>query len=100
MKVLTGIVLTTALLATMPALAGDIEAGKAKATVCAACHGAEGKSMNPLWPNLAGQQEQYLVKQLKDFKAGTRQDPLMSAQAAALSDADVENVAAYFSSLK
>jgi len=100
MKVLTGSVLIIALLGAAPVLAGDVEAGKAKATVCAACHGAEGKSVNPLWPSLAGQQEQYLAKQLKDFRAGTRQDPLMSAQAAALSDADIENLAAYFASLK
>lgn len=80
--------------------AADAAAGKAKAAVCAACHGAAGISPNPLWPNLAGQKDQYMIKQLKAFKDGTRQDPLMTAQAAPLSDADIENLAAYFSSLK
>lgn len=82
------------------ALAADIEAGKAKSVVCAACHGADGHSVNPLWPNLAGQQDQYLVKQLKAFKAGTRTDPTMAPMAAPLTDTDIENLAAYFSSLK
>jgi len=80
--------------------AADAAAGKAKAAVCAACHGAAGISASPLWPNLAGQKDQYMIKQLKAFKDGTRKDPLMSPQAAALSDADMENLAAYFSGLK
>lgn len=80
--------------------AGDIAAGKAKAAVCAACHGANGISANPLWPNLAGQKDQYIIKQIKAFKDGTRKDPLMTPQAAQLSDQDIENLAAYFSSLK
>lgn len=92
-----------ALLATgisVAATAGDVEAGKAKAVMCAACHGPAGISPSPIWPNLAGQKEAYLVKQLKDFKSGARKDPTMSAMAMSLSDADVENVAAYFASLK
>ena len=80
--------------------AGDAAAGKVKAAVCAACHGANGISANALWPNLAGQKADYIIKQLKAFKAGTRKDPLMSPQAAQLSDQDIENVAAHFSSLK
>jgi len=79
--------------------AGDAAAGKAKAAVCSACHGMEGISANPMWPNLAGQKDQYLIKQLKAFRAGERSDPLMSAQATPLSDADIENLAAHFSSL-
>ncbi len=80
---------------------GDIAAGKTKATtVCAACHGANGISVNPQWPNLRGQKEQYIIKQLKDFKAGNRKNPLMTPQAMQLSDQDIANVAAYFSSLK
>ena len=82
------------------ATAGDIAAGKAKAAVCAACHGPAGISPQPLWPNIAGQKEQYMIQQMKAFKDGTRKDPLMSGQAAALSDADIENLAAYFASLK
>lgn len=82
-----------------PAMAADIAAGKAKAAVCAACHGADGISMIPMYPNLAGQKEAYLLKQLKAFKSGTRTDPVMGGQAAMLSDADMENLAAYFASL-
>ncbi len=82
------------------AVAGDIAAGKTKAASCAGCHGADGISANPLWPNLAGQKAPYLVKQLKAFRDGVRQDPMMSAMARPLSDADIENLAAYYSSLK
>jgi cytochrome c553 len=80
--------------------AGDAAAGKAKAAVCAACHGQNGISANALWPNLAGQKADYIIKQLKAFKAGTRKDPLMSPQATQLSDQDMENLAAHFSGLK
>ena len=82
------------------ALAGDAAAGKAKAAICASCHGQTGISMSPLWPNLAGQKEQYLIKQIKAFRDGTRQDPMMAPMVAALSDADIENLAAYYSSQK
>jgi cytochrome c553 len=82
------------------AVAGDIAAGKTKAASCAGCHGSDGISANPLWPNLAGQKAPYLVKQLKAFRDGGRQDPMMSAMARPLSDADIENLAAYYSSLK
>ncbi len=80
------------------AAAGNVEAGKAKAAVCAACHGTDGNSLNPIWPKLAGQHPEYLLKQLHDLKAGARQDPLMSPQAAALSEQDMADVVAYFSS--
>jgi len=80
--------------------AGDAAAGKAKSAVCGACHGADGNSMNPLWPNLAGQQAPYMVKQLKDFKSGARKDPVMAPMAVPLSDQDMENLAAYFASQK
>jgi cytochrome c553 len=78
--------------------AGDAAAGKAKSAVCAACHGADGNSTNPLWPNLAGQHAPYMVKQLKDFKSGARKDPVMAPMAAPLSEQDMENLAAYFAS--
>lgn len=74
--------------------------GKKISATCAACHGDKGISENPLWPNLAGQKKEYLIKQLKDFKAGVRNDPVMSAQAKLLSDSDVEDVAKYYSGLK
>jgi cytochrome c553 len=77
---------------------GSAEAGQAKSTPCIACHGVDGNSSNPQWPNLAGQHAQYIVKQLQGFKSGARKDPLMSPMAAGLSDADMADLAAYFSS--
>ena len=79
--------------------AGDTAAGKSRAASCSGCHGANGISANPLWPNLAGQKEAYLVKQLKAFRDGTRSDPMMTPMAKPLSGADIENLAAYFSGL-
>lgn len=96
----TTLVLLISALFSFSTMAADIEAGKAKAVICAACHGAEGISANPLWPNLAGQKEAYLVKQIKAFKSGERKDPSMAPMVAGLTDADIENLAAYFSSLK
>lgn len=80
--------------------AGDPAAGKGKAASCAGCHGPAGVSANPLWPNLAGQKDAYLVKQMKAFRDGARSDPMMSPMAKPLSDADIADLAAYFSSLK
>lgn len=100
MKKISRIVLAGMLVASSAsAMAGDAEAGKSRAATCAGCHGTTGISNNPLWPNLAGQKEGYLVKQLKAFREGTRSDPMMSPMAKPLSDADIENLAAYFSSL-
>ena len=99
MKKLSLAVAATVLMAA-PSFAADVAAGKAKAAMCSACHGAEGVSAVPMYPNLAGQKEMYLAKQLKDFKSGARKDPIMAPMAMALSDADVANVAAYFASLK
>ena len=83
-----------------PVFAGDAAAGKAKAGMCAACHGAAGISGAPMWPNLAGQKEAYLAKQLKDFKSGKRKDPSMAGMVAALSDEDINNLAAYYAAMK
>jgi cytochrome c553 len=80
--------------------AGNAAAGKIKAAACGACHGADGNSTNPLWPKLAGQPPEYLVKQLADFKSGARKDPLMSPQAAALGKADMQDIAAYYAGLR
>lgn len=83
--------------------AGDIEAGKAKAAVCAACHGADGMAVIPGYPHLKGQNEQYLVSSLNAYKAKQRNGGLavvMQAQASMLSDADIANLAAYYASLK
>jgi cytochrome c553 len=78
---------------------GSVEAGKARSITCTACHGAEGNSVNPLWPNIAGQNATYIVAQLLAFKSGDRQDPLMAPQAMMLSDDDVANLAVYYESL-
>jgi cytochrome c553 len=78
--------------------AGDPAAGKAKAAVCAACHGVDGNSTNPEWPKLAGQGAPYLFKQLTAFKAGKRQNPIMQGQVATLSEQEMRDLAAYFAS--
>ncbi len=77
---------------------GSAEAGQAKASVCAACHGADGNSVNPEWPSLAGQHADYIVAQLKAYKSGARQNALMSPQAMVLSEEDMHDLAAWFSS--
>ncbi|MEW6166993.1 MAG: c-type cytochrome [Pseudomonadota bacterium] len=82
--------------ATDPFTQGSAEAGAAKAAPCTACHGPAGNSSNPQWPKLAGQGSRYTYEQLKAFKDGTRSNPLMSPQAAALSDQDMRDLAAYF----
>jgi cytochrome c553 len=84
-----------ALLAAGPALAGDA-ATPEKVTVCAACHGADGKAMQPVYPHLAGQYASYLEQALREYRAGTRKNPIMGAQAATLTDADIEQLAAYY----
>jgi cytochrome c553 len=82
------------------AIAGDPAAGKGKAQTCAACHGADGNSVNPEWPNLAGQHASYISKQLADFKAGeTRKNAVMAGQVAQLSPEDMANLGAYFATL-
>jgi cytochrome c553 len=79
---------------------GDAQAGKSKAQVCAACHGAEGISANPEWPNLAGQHARYTNKQLADFKAGKeRNNAIMAQQVANLSPQDMADLGAYFATL-
>lgn len=78
--------------------AGDPEAGKAKAAVCAACHGVDGNSANPEWPKLAGQGAPYLYQQLKAFKEGKRQNAIMQGQVATLSEQDMRDLAAYYAS--
>lgn len=99
MKKLTLALAATVMMAS-PVFAGDVDAGKAKSMMCAACHGAAGVSAVPTYPNLAGQKEAYTLKQLKDFKSGTRNDPTMKGMVAALSDADMDDLAAYYASLK
>ena len=84
---------------------GDAEAGQGRSITCAACHGPDGNSANPLWPNIAGQNAKYLVAQLKAFQPGEngepalRSDPLMTSMAAPLSDEDIRDLAVYFEGL-
>jgi len=82
-----------------PPITGDARAGQARSTVCAACHGPQGLAIAPNFPNLAGQSATYLYVQLKTFKHGQRSDPVMSGQAATLSDADMRNLAVHYASL-
>jgi len=84
-----------------PALAYDAGAGRDKAeTVCAACHGREGRSQQAAVPSLAGQHNDYIVLALYQFRAGHRSSALMAPVAATLTDTDLGNLAAYYSSMK
>lgn len=74
----------------------QIERGREKATVCAACHGEDGVSAMPTWPTLAGQHEDYLRQALKQYQLGSRTDPVMAGQVMALTDEDIKDLAAYF----
>lgn len=105
-----GFTKAAAVIATMAAMsvpfsaqAGDAAAGAAKAAMCAGCHGANGKAVIPNYPNLAGQNEAYLIHALHAYKNKERNGGtavIMQGQAAMLSDTDIENLAAHFSSLK
>jgi cytochrome c553 len=78
------------------AAAGSVEAGRTKSVTCAACHGADGNSVTPDWPMLAGQHATYIVRQLRAFKTGERTDVTMKPFADLLSEQDMLDVAAYF----
>jgi cytochrome c553 len=82
------------------ASAGDAKAGRQKITTCQACHGLDGLSKNPEAPNLAGQIESYLVKSLGEYKTETRKNESMNIVAKELSDQDMADVAAYYSSIQ
>ena len=95
--------LASLLLATAGAAAGaagDLKAGRAKALMCQTCHGLDGISRIPEAPNIAGQVEGYLVTQLQAFKSGARRNESMSVVASTLSDADIDNLAAYFAAIE
>ena len=86
---------STTTAATAP-LKGDVQAGAAKAVVCAACHGVNGMSLSPEWPNLAGQHQEYITSQLGYLKSGVRVAAAMNAMAAGLSPQDMADLGAYF----
>jgi len=90
-----GLLLACALFAGVSS-AGDAAQGAQKAAVCGACHGMTGNSVNPEWPNLAGQPEAYVVAQLKAFKEGGRVNPLMTPMAAPLAEKDMQDLGAHF----
>jgi cytochrome c553 len=100
MKRLTNICLFTLVagLASSVHAAGDVTAGQALASErCQACHGADGNSADPQYPRLAGQYADYLVRALSDYKSGARNNAIMSGFAAGLSEQDMENLGAWFS---
>lgn len=100
MKKLFLIAAASALIGSAPLAlaAGDAAAGQAKSAMCGACHGAVGNSASADFPKLAGQNAGYLYKQLAEFKSGARVNPTMQGMVAALSDEDMQNLAAYFAS--
>lgn len=101
MKIVAGVVLAAVSLSmSAMAIAGDAAAGKAKSEACVSCHGMNGKSSNPNNPNLAGQKKNYLINAMKAYKEGKRQDPMMNSMMSGLSDADIENLAEFYSSVK
>lgn len=100
---LTGLIFATSAWASNPAPAVATKGDPAKAQgivdkVCGACHGADGNSTSPTYPNLAGQQPEYIYKQLTEFKSGSRKNAIMAPNVTALSNDDMLNLAAYFSS--
>ncbi len=99
-RIITPAVIALALLASGSASAsGDIAAGKDKAKTCYACHGPDGNAPDPQYPRLAGQWENYLLQALREYKSGQRDNPIMKGFVSTLSDQDMQDLAAYFSSL-
>lgn len=99
MKQLLQFAIGLSLLLSLPVLAmGDADAGQGKAAVCAACHGVDGNSIVPNWPKIAGQHESYLQRQITLIKGGDRPVPEMAGIVINLSDQDIADLAAYFSS--
>ena len=92
--------LALALACVTGAHAQDAAAGKTKAAACAMCHGPQGIAVAPDTPNLAGQPASYIAEQLKAYRDGTRKHEIMSLMAKPLTDADIANLAAWFSAIK
>ncbi|MGO9444753.1 MAG: c-type cytochrome [Thiobacillaceae bacterium] len=93
---LTLSVLAATLISGPASASGDAEAGKAKSTTCAACHGADGNSTSSMFPKLAGQHPDYLVHALMDYKSGKRKNAIMNGMASTLSEQDMDDLAVYF----
>ena len=101
-RTLSKALIVAAIAFSAPALAasGDAEVGKKKSAPCAACHGANGVSPSPEFPNLAGQYADYLQTAMTHYKNGKRKNPIMQAQVANLSPKDIMDLAAYFAAQK
>jgi cytochrome c553 len=97
-KVLISLIISVGLISA--AQAGDAVAGKTKAATCGACHGADGNSLAPNFPKIAGQGERYLAKQITDIKNGDRQVPEMTGFVMGLNETDIADISAYFASQK
>jgi len=106
MSLIAGRVFGVGLLAAvvaLPAFAapGNAARGQTKAAACAGCHGADGNGgADPAWPRLAGQDAEYIAKQLADFKSGKRKDPIMAGMVAPLSAQDMKDIGAFYAGLK
>ncbi len=90
---------SAALAASGAVMAGDVKAGRQKALQCQACHGLDGMAKLPEAPHLAGQNEAYLIKALKDYRSGMRKNEMMSLVTANLKDADIADLAAYYAAI-
>ena len=98
-KIIFSLILAFGLMNAAQAAKGDAAAGKTKAAACGACHGPAGISAMGIYPNIAGQKDAYIIKQLNDFKSGARTDMMMAPMAANLSEQDMADLAAYYTSL-
>jgi cytochrome c553 len=81
---------------TEPFTSGKVASGEAKSALCTACHGPSGNSVNPEWPRLAGQSAVYIAEQLRLFRSGVRNNPIMKPLATSLSDQDIDDLAVYY----
>ena len=103
MKKVIGLAVIGLLVSTSTFAAGDAAAGKAKSAICASCHGTNGIAVIPGYPNLKGQNAQYIESSLKAYKSKQRNGgnaAIMQPMAAMLNDTDISNLAAYYSTMK
>jgi cytochrome c553 len=100
MKALLSAACCVLLVAAVPAVAGNAEAGKEKSKTCAACHGPDGNSVAPDFPRIAGQHYDYLLRAISEYKSGVRKSPIMMPMVDKLTRRDMEDLAAYFSQQK
>ena len=100
MKALLSAACCVLLVAAVPAVAGNAEAGKEKSKTCAACHGPDGNSVAADFPRIAGQHYDYLLRAIAEYKSGVRKSPIMMPMVDKLTRRDMEDLAAYFSQQK